>query len=148
MKIVLTLLAFAFIIFSCNNESHEDAPTEIKRDTVTTLAAYMGYGLKSIHWGRAVRITTDSLSWVDQDSSTKKKRWDKVSYYIAPVPVQVDSVIAKQFNAPLLNNEGKPNVLNLNLILEAKYVRDGITDLDSSIKYLEKYLITDTTSKK
>lgn len=148
MKILITILAIVILLPSCQNESNV-APKIIKRDTTITLAAYMGYKLKTYHWGRARRITADSLTWVKGgDTSTLKKQWSKVTWYEAEVPIAVDSAWNKAFGDPLKDSTGKPNVIVRLLQLPPMYVRDTITDLDSAFRYLEKFRVKDSTDKK
>lgn len=145
-KFTLTLLLPIFLL-SCENEASV-APKVQTRDTTATLAAYMGYQAKAVHWGIAYRVTADSLAWVEKDSTSQVKKWTKVVYYLVSVPVRVDSAFASTFNVPLLDSAGKPRNEQLTLVLDKKFVRDGVTDLDSAVAELRKLYLVDTATKK
>ena len=141
------MTAATIIFYSCKNSGG----TEVKKpksDTTSTLGVFLGYGLKSIHWGTATRLSKDSLMWVDSDSTTKKKEWSKYVIYVAEVPITLDSTLAARLRRPLLDSLGKPTVIREPIWIEPKYFRDGVTNLDSAVADLKKYLIIDSTNKK
>lgn len=144
-------ILFAWALFlpaGCGGDGNA-APKIIKKDTAITLAVFMGYKLQSVHYGRARRITHDSLTltW-NGDTTEAKRKWSKVTWYEAEVPIQVDSQWHKAFGDPMLDSTGKPNVIIRLLQLPPQYVRDTIFDLDSAFRYLEKFRVKDSTIKK
>ena len=144
----LLLITLLIVNVKCKNESNA-APKIVQRDTVITLCAYMGYKLKTYHWGRARRITHDSLTMTwNKDTTVASRKWSKVTWYEAEVPIAVDSAWNKAFGDPLKDSTGKPNVIVRLLQLPPMYVRDTITDLDSAFRYLEKFRVKDSTDKK
>jgi len=137
-------LVLSLSIFSrCQNEGGA-APKIPQRDTVPTLGAYMGYQLKNVHWGLCFRVTVDSLAWVQKDSTSQTKKWTKIHYYIATVPVRVDSSFSANFHVPMLDSVGKPRNEQVTIVLDEKYVRDGITNLDSAVAELKRLYLVDT----
>ena len=141
-KQFLLLSAIGLLLFSCKNESSPTVPKSTKRDTTLTLAMYLGYGLKGIEYGPARKIVFDSLVWVGKDSSTFKKEWSKVIEYDVEVSIPVkDSTTAKA-----LGINSTDTVVRRIFKTSAKYVVDGITNWDSSMKYLKQYM--DTTKPK
>ena len=62
--------------------------------------------------------------------------------------VEIKKAIAKQFKVPLRDSLGRPNVINLKMNAEAKYVVSPVNDLDSALRYLEQYVIKDSSSIK
>jgi hypothetical protein len=144
----LLLITLLIVNVKCKNESNA-APKIAVKDTQITLAAYMGYRLKNYHWGRARRITHDSLVPIYTDTARgDEKEWRRVTWYEAEVPIQVDSAWNKQYGDPLKDSTGKPNVIVRLLQLPPMYVRDTITDLDSAFRYLERFRVVDTSSIK
>ena len=146
-RTILLMTAATIIFYSCKNSGG----TEVKKpksDTTSTLGVFLGYGLKSIHWGTATRLSKDSLMWVDSDSTTKKKEWSKYVIYVAEVPITLDSTLAARLRKPLLDSLGKPTVIREPIWIEPKYFRDGVTNLDSAVADLKKYLIIDSTKSK
>jgi len=120
-----------------------------KSDTTEVLGIFMGYGLKSIHWGKAYKFSQDSLMWVDSDSSTKKKRWNKYVIYAAEVPIKLDSFLAARLNKPRFDSLGKPTIIRDYIWIEPKYFRELSPNLDTTIKeFTEKYLVSDSVDKK
>ncbi|HRP30508.1 MAG TPA: hypothetical protein PKV73_01385 [Agriterribacter sp.] len=117
-----------------------------KSDTQIVFAAYMGYQLKTVHWGDIKLITMDSLMYKYADTvknNEKEKR--KFTYGIGRVSVKVDSVIAKTFNVPLLDTAGNQNIVYGDIFIDRKYIVHPVFNLDSSVKYLsQKYLRKDS----
>lgn len=147
-KQLLVLIGFiSMISVKCQNEAIY-APKVVRRDTTSTLAVHVNYGFRGIKYGPVNRIVADSLQWVGEDSLTMKKKWSKITYYEVVVDVQVDSAIAAQFKVPMKDSLGRPNVINLKINAEKKYVVEPIYDLDSAINYLQQYIIKDSTQKK
>ena len=146
-KKILLAAAIITTLYSCKNSGG----TEVKKpksDTTSTLGVFLGYGLKSINWGVATRIETDSLMWHDQDSTTKKKEWTKYVMYAAEVPIKLDSALAAAIREPLRDSIGNIRTVKRVLWIEPKYFRDGVTNLDSAVNDLKRYLIVDSTAKK
>ena len=146
-RTILLMTAATIIFYSCKNSGG----TEVKKpksDTTSTLGVFLGYGLKSINWGVATRIATDSLMWHDQDSTTKKKEWTKYVMYAAEVPIKLDSALAAAIREPLKDSVGNIRTVKRVLWIEPKYFRDGVTNLDSSVNELKRYLVVDSTNKK
>ena len=146
-KQIAIAAVIVLLISSCKNEGGKVVKVP-KSDTTSTLGVFLGYGLKSIHWGTATRLTKDSLMWVDSDSTTKKKEWGKYVIYVAEVPITLDSTLAARLRRPLLDSLGKPTVIREPIWIEPKYFRDGVTNLDSSVNELKRYLVVDSTNKK
>ena len=141
-KQFLLLSAIGLLLFSCKNESSPTVPKSTKRDTTLTLAMYLGYGLKGIEYGPARKIVFDSLIWVGKDSSTFKKEWSKVIEYDVEVSIPVkDSTTAKA-----LGINSTDTVVRRIFKTNEKFVKDGITNWDSAMKYLKQYM--DTTKPK
>lgn len=126
------------------------APHVVGRDTTRTLGVHMNYGLRSIKYGPISKIVVDSMQLLPKkdDSTEFKQQWSKVTYYEVIVDVVVDSAIARQFKVPVLGTDGKPNVINLKMNAEAKYVVSPVNDLDSALRYLEQFVIKDSIIKK
>jgi hypothetical protein len=144
----VSLIMLIFLIsVKCQNKAIV-APQKLGNDTTRTLAVHMNYGLRSVRWGVVNRIVADSLVWRGVDSITMKKEVSKITYYEIVVDVVVDSALSRQFNVPLLDGLGKPNVINLKMNAEAKYVVEPVTDLDSAIKHLQQYIVKDSVMKK
>ena len=148
-RTILLMTAATIIFYSCKNSGG----TEVKKpksDTTSTLGVFLGYGLKTIHWGVSTKIEKDTLMmvWADKDSTTQTKKWSKYVIYAAECPIRVDSALSKALNVPLLDSNGKENVIKRVLWIEPKYFRDGVTNLDSSVNELKRYLVVDSTNKK
>jgi len=147
MKVLITLLAFAGFIFSCKNEANVTHSS--KRDTVEVFAAYMGYQLKSVQFGDIKLVTTDSLIVTQTDSTTWKKKWDKVTYAIAVSPITLDSTLAKYFKTDQFDSLGKARVVNAPILLDTMYVVYPVNNLGDAIEHLtKKYLRKDSVAKK
>jgi len=142
---VIISILISLISVKCQNEANS-APKVVRRDTMNTVAAHMTYGLKGMTVGNVKRITADSMRWVGTDSTTMKRKWDKITYYEVIVSVRVDSALSRQFRVPIIDSLGNPNVINLRINAEDKYVVWPIYDLDSAYKHLKQYI--DTTQKK
>lgn len=142
---IICALIMIFLPAGCNGKGDGGKETRvIKRDTTLTLAAYLGYQLKSKHWGPARKIQWDSLVIKYGKDSVPETGWEKYTYYEAEIPMLVDSFLHKQFGDPMLDSTGKPNVVRKLVAIPAKYVRDSITNLDSALKYLDQYLVKDS----
>lgn len=153
MKIKLTILAFAVIIFSCNDRDPDrpsNSPEKAKRDTVNKFAAFMGYQLKSIHYGDINFITVDTLKYVYADTTkNNSKEWQKHTYAQAVVPITVDSALAVYFKVSPVDSTGKPTVVNAAILLDTQYVVSPVNNLGDALDYLKgKYLKVDSTTKK
>lgn len=144
MKRVLLITLGVSILIGCgsSNKGADPETKTPKRDTSLTLAMYLGYGLKGVEYGPARKIVVDSLTWVDRDSSTKKKEWTKITLYDVEVNIPVkDSTTAKIFG--ITNTD---TVVRRILRADERYVRDGVTNWDSTLKYLKQFI--DTTKTK
>lgn len=133
----------------CNGKNDANGkPRIIKKDSTITLAAFMGYGLKSKHWGLARRISWDTLmvKW-NKDSTKADPIWQKYRMYEAEIPIVVDSAYHKVFGDPVLDSLGKPNVIKRLMTIPPQFVVDTIYDLDSAFRYLDKFLVKDSTKK-
>lgn len=133
----------------CNGKNDGNGkPRIIKKDTTLTLAAFVGYQLKSKHWGIARRISQDSLmvKW-NKDSTKAEPNWGIYTYYEAEIPILVDSGWNRVYGDPLKDSLGRPNVVTRLMTIPAKYVRDTIYDLDSALRYLDQFIIKDSTKK-
>ena len=146
-RTILLMTAATIIFYSCKNSGGTEVKNP-KSDTTSTLGVFLGYGLKSIHWGTASKLSKDSLMWQDQDSTTKKKQWGKYVIYVAEVPIVLDSILAARLGKPRFDSLGKPTVIREHIWIEPKYFRDGVTNLDSSVNELKRYLVVDSTNKK
>lgn len=145
---IICFILMALVIFTnvgCNNETTK--PPSSKRDTTLTLAAYLGYGLKGVQFGPARKIEWDTLMWVGKDSSTMKKELKRYRIYEVQVNIPVDSAAASIFGVPLLDSNGKKYSISRVLWADEKYVRDGITNLDSAVAELRQYMPKDSTNK-
>lgn len=143
---LLTIIMFSF---SCNGKGEANGKHRIiKKDSTITLAAFMGYGLKSKHWGLARRISWDTLmvKW-NKDSTKADPIWQKYRMYEAEIPILVDSAFHKVFGDPLLDSLGKPNVVKRLMTIPPQFVVDTIYDLDSAFRYLDRFLVKDSTKK-
>lgn len=146
MKKAFIILS-TILFFSCNNEGTKP-PKEIKTDTTLTLAAYLGYGLRGVQFGPARRLERDSLAWdLNADTTKAEKKWKKVKWYEVSVDIQVDSSVAKVFNVPLLDSNGKKYFITRILTSDERFVREGITDIDSAIQSLKQYMRIDSIKK-
>jgi hypothetical protein len=144
-KQFLLLSAIGLLLFSCKNESSPTVPKSTKRDTTLTLAVYLGYKLAGYQYGVARKITLDTLVWVGKDSATMKKEWAKFTYFDVDCQIGVkDSITAAAVG--IKNWNGRDTVVSRLLQADAKYVRDGVTNWDSTVKYLKQYM--DTTKPK
>jgi hypothetical protein len=152
MKLTITLLAI-IILASCKNEGGSATPPKIiQRDTVNTIIGTVGYQRKEDWFGPAKRITADSFAFVssklvNEDSLVIERKWKKITYYLANLPVMVDSAISVAFQIARYDSSGKPYPVNIPVHLDPKFVVDGITDVDSAKRYLSQFLIKDTTKR-
>ena len=143
MRVLFFILAI-FVLGSCKNEGNGVAKSS-KRDTSLTLAMYMSYGLKGIEYGPARKIQWDTLiATYNKDSSDFKGKWERYTVYDVEISIPIkDTLTAKTFG---INNTD--TVIRRILRADAKYVRDGITDWDSTMKYLRQYIDTSATKSK
>ena len=148
-KQIAIAAVIVLLISSCKNEGGKIVKVP-KSDTTSTLGVFLGYGLRSVHWGVSTKIEKDSLMmvWADKDSTTQTKKWSKYVIYAAEVPIKLDSALAAALKEPLLDSLGNTRVVKRIICIEPKYFRDGVTNLDSSVNELKKYLIIDSTNKK
>ena len=149
MKKQIAIAVVIGMLIGCKNEGGKIVKVP-KSDTTSTLGVFLGYGLRSVHWGVSTKIEKDTLMmvWADKDSTTQTKKWSKYVIYAAEVPIKLDSALAAALKEPLLDSLGNVRVVKRIIWIEPKYFRDGVTNLDSSVNELKKYLVVDSTNKK
>ncbi len=146
-------LVSALIISTCGKQQKFKDLEMGRRDSTKTVGAFVGYQLKSKHWGDMWRITFDTIGLIaNKDSSNFKKGLTRITWYSANVPIVVDSAFAVAFKVPLLDSAGKPNVVRFSMDILPQYVVDASQhtdfDLDTALVYLDKFVIKDSITKK
>lgn len=141
MKKSLIVLSLVCLLAACNNETPDTKSSRTaKRDTTQTTTVHLNYGLQSITNGVSYRVEIDTFKWVGKDSLTFKKEWGTDTIYYVPVDILVDSAVAKAFNVPVLDSNGKKYVIQRYVAADPKYVREGVVDFQAAVKELSVYL--------
>lgn len=100
-KAALILLAFVTVLFSCTSKS-KSSFSHSPADTSKIYLIYGKFGTGMVP-AEGIKISKDSLSWVEKDSTSKKKEWSRVPvYYYA----QLDTMY-KSKGVPDLDSSGK-----------------------------------------
>jgi len=142
------LVAIVWSLASCKNESGSKV-NKYHRDTTKAFVLHLGYGNRYIDYGPADRITLDTLVWVGKDSTTQKKEWQRITYYLVNLKAQTDSIIAAYYKIPEFDSTGKHYSITIQgQPYPAEYVRDTVTNFDSAVNQLKRLIVTDTTNKK
>lgn len=130
--IIATSYAVAMLI-SCNSSSTNNGvkPEVLQHDSIPVLAMYKSAMTGQVQYGIVTRVVIDTFAYVDTDSLTKMKKWTKDTTYIVSYPTEVDSLISKRYNVPLLDSSGKKYSINLIINQDKKYVRSGWDRVDS-----------------
>lgn len=125
---------------SCNNSGSTTSkrPAKLHRDTTRAVIVYLAADINDVKYGPSRRVVADSLMWVTTDTVTQKKIWTNDTAYLITYDIPVDSNIARRYNLPLLDSNGKKYSAPFEILTHKRFVRSGWENLDSAINQLRR----------
>lgn len=127
-KLFLPTLLF-FILISCKT-SIKDSFKHTPNDTTKVFLVY-SQGKDGIRYDVGFRVGVDSLMYVDTDSSTKVKKWNRYRMYFAPI---IDTIRDAKGIA-VRDSTGKYNFRTIYYnVYSGAIIRDVNINVDSLVK--------------
>jgi hypothetical protein len=123
------IIAWVVLLFSCSENSSAETPFKHSPpDTTKTPAVYYSVPYKEYKLAVVYRIDMDSLTYSDIDSTTKRKSWQRMSFYFEPFVDSVRGIDQKV----LMDSTGKASTQLIWMFIQPQnVVRDMRLDVDS-----------------